>query len=136
MAKTTYEPLQENEFLKELIGQTCLDIQVRANNERLIFYLEDGRRLCMEHDKECCEAVWLEEIIGDLADLIGTPILVAEERIHESTDDDAPPGLSKKDHDYTWSFYEFRTIEGSVTLRWYGTSNGCYSERVDLCWLR
>ena len=67
------------------------------------------------------EYVTLEEIHGDLSDLVGSPILQAEQ-------------VSSKGDDYQveeWSFYKLATIKGSVTLRWYGTSNGYYSTDVD-----
>jgi hypothetical protein len=78
------------------------------------------------HFQDCCESVYLEEVVGDLEDLIGTPILFAE----CVTNEDNPK--SDWDESHTWTFYKLGTIKGSVTLRWYGTSNGYYSESVNV----
>jgi hypothetical protein len=104
---------------EDLVGRTLA--VVSSDSERVTLVTQQG-----DHRDDCCESVSLEEIIGDLADLIGHPLLVAEERVSS----DEPP-LDSNEESWTWTFYELRTVVASVTLRWYGTSNGYYSESVD-----
>lgn len=89
--------------------------------DELIFHMEDGMRYNMKHHQNCCECVYIHEVNGYLDDLLDTEILVAEERTNES-DSDSDYGDIEG-----WTFYEFRTIKGSVTISWYGSSNGYYS---------
>ena len=100
------------------------------NDDELVFTLVDGRKYKLFHEQECCEFVSIEDICGDLNDLVGTPICMAEE---VSYNNENLPGVApSKDQDsFTWTFYKLATINGYVTIRWYGGSNGCYSERVD-----
>lgn len=70
------------------------------------------------------------DIVGDLNDLIGSPILLAEEVINEQ--DVNPDGVTVPEFQdsFTWTFYKLATVKGYVTIRWYGQSNGYYSESV------
>lgn len=111
----------------DLQGKTLKRVEQKGEDQ-IEFETEDGREFSLYHSQDCCETVVVESITGDLADLVGTPILLAEEA--SSTDD--PPGYK---HEYqpesqTWTFYKLRTIKGSVDIRWHGTSNGYYSESV------
>ena len=110
-----------------LVGEVLREARLTKGSgdygDNIVFVTEDGGAYQMHHEQSCCESVDIEDIAGDLDDLIGAPILVAEERTSEGTTDEGY-------NSYTWTFYELRTIKGSVTIRWYGTSNGDYSERV------
>ena len=109
-----------------LIGKTLTKI-ARYGSE-LQLTLEDGRCFEMYHRQSCCESVTLEEVVGDLDDLIGAPLLLVE----ESSSGNVPPPHEQRPESYTWTFYRLGTIKGSVVLRWYGESNGYYSESVDI----
>ena len=69
------------------------------------------------------------DIAGDLNDLIGTPLLLVEEVTNENEN---PDGVEAPEYQesFTWTFYKLATIKGSVTLSWYGESNGYYNESV------
>lgn len=119
---------------EDLKGQVFSDIQ--RSEDELIFVTEDGEQYKMLHLQDCCEAVYIEGICGDLDDLIGSEILRAEEVIHaDKHPDEVKAHLDARDFSwgsFTWTFYKLSTIKGDVTIRWLGESNGYYSESVEL----
>jgi hypothetical protein len=110
---------------EEVVGKTLATIHAREDEVRFTF--TDGTAALLYHNQDCCESVTLYDIAGDLGDLIGTPILKAEE---SSNSDDPPEGRYYPPDSFTWTFYLLATVKGHVTLRWYGESNGYYSEGV------
>lgn len=112
----------------ELVGKTLISIDgAKRNSEEIRFHCDDGTAYVMLHHQGCCENVDVEGVCGDIEDLLGTPILDARE---ETSTHQPPPPSEYEPESYTWTFYILRTIKGSVTLRWYGSSNGYYSETV------
>jgi hypothetical protein len=107
--------------ISELLGETLVGI-TQESNDKLIFVTATSRTFEMYHDQDCCESVYIEDIAGNLEDLLHSPILMAEEVSQE--DENA-------DESGTWTFYKLATVKGYVTIRWYGYSNGYYSEDVD-----
>lgn len=103
-----------------LLGETFKEI--RATDSKVVF-ITDDREFTLEHQQSCCEQVYLEDVEGSWNDLIGNPILVAEENSNGE--------YTEHGHE-TWTFYKIATIKGYVDMRWYGSSNGYYSESVDL----
>lgn len=60
-----------------LVGQIITKIEGKKGDERLIFHTLDNKQYIMYHSQDCCEHVYLEDICGDLSDLIGSPVLNA-----------------------------------------------------------
>lgn len=114
--------------VRELLGKTLTDIK---ESECEIEFITDSKdRYLMYHEQDCCEAVCIEDICGDLNDLLNSEILEAED-----VSDTMEIPCSEEEYGYydsvTWTFYKIGTRKGSVTIRWCGTSNGYYSESVD-----
>ena len=111
----------------ELVGKTMTAVN-QIGDEQIVFTAVGGQQYRLFHGQCCCESVTIEDVVGDLADLVGAPILMAE----EATSDENPDGVETDIWGTcTWTFYKFATRKGSVTIRWYGESNGYYSESVD-----
>lgn len=104
-----------------LIGLILKRINVDKTADVITFVSECGRVFEMYHEQDCCESVCIEDVCGDLNDLIGERINIAD----ESSNEDPNAVESAR-----WTFYKFATIKGFVDIRWYGYSNGYYSESV------
>jgi hypothetical protein len=108
----------------DLVSHRILSINAIKGEAEVRLLLDDGRVFTMLHHQDCCESVYLEDICGDLDDLINAQVVDARE---ETQNDENAGGFG------TWTFYILGTTKGTVTLRWYGSSNGYYSESVDFC---
>lgn len=109
-----------------LVGKTIEYIE--QGYDSILFQCTDGKKYRMQHRQDCCENVYVESVVGDLNDLIGQTILSAEERTSEKN----PVGVDiEYQESFTWTFYSIRCVKASIDIRWYGESNGYYSESVD-----
>lgn len=114
-----------------LIGQLISGIIVNKDKNEIIFHTisedEQEHSYIMLHEQDCCESVYIEDICGDFDQFVNHRIVMAE-----AVESEDRPKESDYDDSYTWTFYKFADDKGNyVTLRWYGTSNGYYSESVD-----
>lgn len=113
-----------------LENKLILDVILEKNkngDDCITFICSDGWVYRQYHEQDCCEFVCIEDIDGDLSDLVGCVILEAES---VTKNDD------NSDESGTWTFYKIRYYSegggkaGWITIRWYGSSNGYYSESV------
>lgn len=112
--------------LKSMLGRVFVRVSGGVDEEEMVFECEDGTKFVFYHEQDCCENVHIADVVGDLQDLVGEPLMLAEE---VSNADGPEPEYSES---YTWTYYKFATRKGYVDVRWLGESNGYYSESVDL----
>lgn len=98
--------------------------KVTASEEEVLLECSDGSRYKMVHYQDCCEHVHLTNPEEALK-LQDAMVLLAS----ENNPEDKP--LNEYDDSYTWTFFTIVTDNGVHILKWYGTSNGYYSESVD-----
>ena len=104
----------------ELKGKTFT--QVYKTDDCVVFENET-ERYELYHDQDCSEDVRIEDICGDLINLEDTEITFVEEISNEGNTNWGT---------CTWTFYKLGSVKGWVDIRFYGESNGYYSERVNL----
>ena len=109
------------ESIPLLLGETFHSI--KNCDDRIITFENPTTTIHMYHPQDCCESVLVEDIAGDLEDLMNSPILRAEERT-----EDGKSSYGKA----LYTFYEIGTVKGSVTIRWLGESNGYYGVSVSV----
>ena len=113
--------------IEDMVGKTFTRVTGGVGSGEMVFE-NATERYVFTHDQDCCETVDINDVVGDLSDLEGVPLLVAEE-VSGATEPEAEHYES-----YTYTFYKFATRRGYVDVRWLGESNGYYSEGVDLHW--
>jgi hypothetical protein len=116
--------------ISELIGKTLTKVTGGVGDEQITFEVEGGCDYRLYHSQDCCESVSVEDICGDLSDLVGSPITQAEESSSSNEYPEGVPEPEYKDESFTWTFYRIATAKGLVVIRWYGSSNGYYGESV------
>ena len=118
--------------LFHLIGLTLKEVTVNKQDDVITFTSECGQQFRMLHHNDCCETVYIEDVEGDINDLIGSPILVAEtvQDAMQQAMNLIIPLPEKNGECEQWTFYRLATAKGWVVIRWYGDSNGYYSTDV------
>lgn len=121
----------------ELNGLTITKIDgLNRLSEKVTIHTKEGRVFEMYHNQDCCEVVYL----ADFHVYKGYVGEVTEAKV-ETNNIDTPEALYYYNEDGTetlyydkawlWTFYIINTEVGKITLRWFGSSNGYYSEEVD-----
>ena len=112
--------------MAQMLGKTFVKVTGSVDGDAMLFETAQGERFMFAHQQDCCETVRINDIVGDLEDLVGEPLLISEE----------VKGATEPDEEhyeiYSYTFYKFATRKGYVDVRWLGESNGYYSEGVSL----
>lgn len=112
-----------------LHGKTITAIR-QVGDDRIEIATSDGKKYVMYHSQECCESVRIYDVEGELQSLIGSPLIVSREETSKTWPEDVE--TDGCDESYTWTQYFFSTGKADVCVRWLGSSNGYYSEDVQI----
>jgi hypothetical protein len=112
--------------LESLVGETLSYIDTDDSGQ-ILLTTQSGRQICIYHEQDCCESVFIYDTKGNWHELIGKPILWANEEI-DSPDDDIIGNFDS----VTQTKLTFKVDDATVVSRWIGESNGYYSETVDI----
>jgi hypothetical protein len=115
----------------DLTGHTLVSVEGACKGSDAILLVALTGRWWIQYEPDCCASCDIDDIVGDLNDLIGHEILEAREDSSSNCSLDGEPNADVYDS-CTWTFYNIQTTRGHVQLRWFGSSNGYYSESTTL----
>ena len=122
-----YDDWEASAKIEDMVGKIFTRVSGGVGSYEMVFE-NDTERFVFFHQQDCCESVNINDIVGDLQDLVGEPLLIAKEVSGKT-----PVDFNEAEHEsVTWTFYKFATRKGYVDVRWLGESNGYYSESVSL----
>jgi hypothetical protein len=126
-ARLLVDHVEPRHHFFELKGKTLTSIEgTSPDSDEVILVCDDETRYRMFHNQQCCEEVCLLDVCGDLNDVIGRPIELADEAKSDTVDP------SEKKRSYAeWTFYRLATVKGYVTMRWFGATDSSYSLDVE-----
>ena len=80
MSGSIYYSEEQNSFFKgKIIGKTIVEIRGSCRvSDYISFRFSDNTYMKMYHIQSCCENVEVDDIVGDIDDLINAEILVSE----------------------------------------------------------
>jgi len=103
---------------------------LEKDSEKVVIKFEDGAYIEQFHTHDCCEIVIVEQVDGNVEKHIGATILELNEKVL-GLDELSQDQLPEYCESLTATFYTMKTSKGYLDWRWYGESNGYYSEDVE-----
>lgn len=70
----------------DMLGKTLKTIEVSIEKDEIHFYTIHDEHYVMYHRQDCCESVTIEDIVGNLKDLVDSPLLMCEEQTKDEKD--------------------------------------------------
>ena len=119
--------MQNKRSISALIGERTKRVK-QSGNEFILFELESGLFGLLYHEQNCCEDVYIADVVGELGDLENTILW-------DARFDQGETGSESDYESFTWTFVNLQSDKGHVQIRFYGVSNGYYSEEPDFCLL-
>ena len=120
-----------NDNIDLLKGLTVKTIDAFEGGGDIMITTNCGRQFRFTHFQDCCEHVDIYSIDGDLKRLEGFRLVDVQMETVDEPEGWADSDEAKWADSYTFTDVVFKTNAQTICVKWFGESNGYYSEGVD-----